>query len=38
MEVMHTKYFVVNGISILSLWKIQLTFEQEGFRRNERYH
>ena len=37
-EVMRTKLFVVNGISTLSLWNIQLTFEQEGFRRNERYH
>ena len=37
-EVTRTKFFVVNGISILPLWNIQLTFEQEGFRRNERYH
>ena len=37
MEVTRTKFFVVNGISILSLWNIQLTFEQEVFRRNERY-
>ena len=37
MEVMHTIFFVVNGISILSLRNIQLTFEQEGFRCNQRY-
>ena len=35
MEIMHTKFFVVNGIFIISLWNIQLTFEQEGLRRNE---
>ena len=29
MEVMHTQFFVVNGISILYLWNIQLTFEQK---------
>jgi len=33
-EVTRTKFFVVNGISIHSLWNIQLTFKQEGFRRN----
>ena len=38
MEVTRTKFFVVIGISILSLWNIQLTFEQEGFMCNERYH
>ena len=38
MEVTRTKFFVVNGISILSLWNIQLTFQQEGVRRNERHH
>ena len=37
MEVTCTKFFVVTGISILPLWNIQLTFEQEGFRRNKRY-
>ena len=34
-EVTCTKF--VNGISILYLWNIQLTFEQEGFRCNESY-
>jgi len=33
-----TKFFMVNGISILSLWNIQLTFEQEEFRHSERHH
>ena len=33
MEVTRTKFFVVNSISILSLWNIQLTFEQKGFRK-----
>ena len=36
MEVTCTKFFMVNGISIFSLWNIQLTFEQEGFRCNVR--
>jgi len=39
-KVTRTKFFVVNGISILTCtsWNIQLTFEQEGFRCNEQYH
>ena len=37
-EVTRTKFFVANGISILYLWNIQLTFEQEKFKCNERYH
>ena len=35
MKVTCTRFLVVNGISIISLWNM---FEQEGFRRNERYH
>ena len=36
MEVTHTKFFVANGIPILSLMEHTGNIQQERFRRNER--